>query len=110
MAASLLEREDGNTFETYTEAYTATCRHVHTHENDFLDGPEVEDVEDELEDIEHLFEDEPWQWQDMAMRLSGHDNTRVKDPEDLGERMDDWAYNWGSHAGSCDDVRTTGRR
>ena len=104
--ASLLER-DGITFETYTEAYNATCRHVHTHENDFLGGPEVEQVEDEFEDIEQQVEDEPLQWQDLAMQLPGHDNTRVEDPDDLGERTEDWAFNWGHHAGSCDDVRTT---
>ena len=32
--ASLLKREDGITFKAYTEAYNATCRHVHTNEND----------------------------------------------------------------------------
>jgi hypothetical protein len=105
--ASLLEREDGSTFETYAEAYNATCRHVHTHENDFLGGPEIEEVEDEFEDIEHQLEDESLQWQDLAMQLPGHDNTRVEDPEDLGERTEDWAYDWGHHAGSCDDVRST---
>jgi len=109
--SSLLERNDGEgqprSFETYTEAYNATCRHVHTHHNDFLGGPDVEEVEDEFEEIEDQIEDEPLQWQDLAMQLPGRDNTRVEDPESLGERTEDWAYNWGHHAGSCDYVQKT---
>jgi len=110
--ATLLEQDDDDegqprSFKTYTEAYNTRCRHVHVHDNDFLGGSDVEEAEDEFEEIEHQAEDELLHWQDLAMQLPRCDNTRIEDSENLGERTEDWAYNWGHHAGSCDDVETT---
>ncbi|KAF1986139.1 hypothetical protein K402DRAFT_304358, partial [Aulographum hederae CBS 113979] len=92
-------------YDTWKEAYDECRNSCPEHDKDTLDDllAEAQD-NDEFENEEQEETQFSAGFEDLAAQRPGDDRTRIEDPDLLGHRNLDRAYDWNQHCGNHSDI------
>ncbi|EED11952.1 hypothetical protein TSTA_000300 [Talaromyces stipitatus ATCC 10500] len=103
----LIDPDMCEVFKSYTEAYEYCCQnHMDDHKPDYYEeAPRPE--ADPFDPLQSQSDGTQDSWLDLALQLPGNNNIeQIEDPDRLGHRDLDRAYDWLPHIETMDGYRT----